>query len=124
MLKVQGHILLLIWMKQLQDDAPTGLALHQLAQVALQQCTDLCDHQTHAHRPVVRCHLVQKNYISLAIFVHDWCRVLRHKGPARLTNSAYRYRNARSSSQIHPVRDAVQLTLIKISVRPSTCLSS
>ena len=37
MLKVQGHILLLIWMKQLQDDAPPRLALNQLAQIVLQQ---------------------------------------------------------------------------------------
>lgn len=118
MLKVQGHIFLLIWMKQLQDDAPPRLALTQLAQIALQRCTDQRDHQTYTHRPVIHCYLAQK--ISYSIFVHDWCRVLRHKGPARLMNAAYRYQNARSSSQVHPVRDAVQLTLIKVSVRPST----
>ncbi len=60
MLKVQGHILLLIWMKQLQDDAPPRLALHQLAQIALQQCTNQRDHQSYTHRPVVQCHLAQK----------------------------------------------------------------
>lgn len=60
MLKVQGHILLLIWMKQLQDDAPPKLALNQLAQIALQRCTDKSDHQTFTHRPVVQYHLLPK----------------------------------------------------------------
>jgi hypothetical protein len=47
LLKVQGHILLEIRMQQLQDDAPPRLALTQLAQIALQQCTDQRDHQTY-----------------------------------------------------------------------------
>lgn len=91
MLKVQGHILRLIWMKQLQDDAPPRLALNQLAQIALQQSTNQLENQLYAHRPVVQCHLAQKIYISCLIFVHDWCKVLRHKKTARLMDAVYRY---------------------------------
>jgi len=61
LLKVQGHILLEIRMQQLQDDAPPRLALTQLAQIALQQCTDQRDHQTYTHRPGVCCLLAKKN---------------------------------------------------------------